>query len=245
MASINKAVRRLNADIREYRAGPIEGTAVYQCEDPMTRIYIAIAGPKDSAYQDGIYYFQFDFPDSYPNDPPKGKFLNWQNSKTRMHPNLYVDGKLCLSILGTWSGPSWTSAMSITTIILAIQSILDENPLKNEPGYDKNSKSEEHMKYHRIVQSINYRDFVIKTMESTYNPASITDFPYVDHFKDFVVAYYLNNWERVQKELLKLKELYPDIKTISTGYQACSTLVDYYKINSRWNDIYQLFLANL
>ena len=38
-------------------------------------------------------------------------------------------GKVCLSILGTWAGPKWTSIMDITTVLLTIQSLLDKNPL--------------------------------------------------------------------------------------------------------------------
>ena len=45
---------------------------------------------------------------------------------------------LCLSILGTWSGPKWTSIMDITTVLLTLQSLLDNNPLHHEPGQEKN-----------------------------------------------------------------------------------------------------------
>jgi len=245
MSILTKAVRRLNADMKEYRAGPIEGTAVYQCEDPMTRLYIAIAGPKDSAYYGGIYFFQFDIPDTYPNEPPKGKFINWQNTKNRMHPNLYVDGKLCLSILGTWSGPSWTSAMTISTIILAIQSILDENPLRNEPGYDKNAASLEHQKYHRIVQYYNYRDFALKSIEMCYKPSVLNkNYEFILYLKDFVVDYYLKNREMILSELKKLLELYPKSSLVSTSYQQCNATIDYLVLIEQWDLCFQQFLAN-
>jgi hypothetical protein len=52
-----------------------------------------------------------------------------------MHPNLYVQGKVCLSILGTYPGPSWSANMTLETILLNLQSLLDENPLANEPAY--------------------------------------------------------------------------------------------------------------
>jgi ubiquitin-conjugating enzyme E2 Z len=190
--SLPKAIRRIMADIKEYKTGPIDGTAIYQCEDPLTRIYVAVAGPKDSAYEDGVYFFEFDFPDTYPNEPPKGKFLNWQNSITRMHPNMYASGKLCLSILGTWSGPSWTSAMSLTTIILALQSIMDDNPLKNEPGYGI-GVTQKHQDYHRIIEYYNLRDFVIKTLKFTTSSEKTTNNDYLVYFKDFLVSYYLNH----------------------------------------------------
>ena len=245
MSVLTKAVRRLNADMKEYRAAPIEGTAIYQLEDPLTRLYVAIAGAKDSAYEDGIYFFQFDFPDTYPNDPPKGKFLNWQNSKIRMHPNLYVDGKLCLSLLGTWSGPSWTSAMSISTIILSIQSIMDENPLCNEPGYDKNTGSDQHQKYHRIVQYYNYRDFVGKSIQSIYNPEITKGYDYVPYFRDFIVDYYLKNQQRVSDEIDKLVKIFPTQVHKTTTYQACAAVIDYPTLKKEWEEMKQLFAASL
>merc|ERR1711890_30746 len=42
----------------------------------------------------------------------------------------------CVSILGTWSGPGWTSALSLHSVLLSIQSLMNENPIRNEPGYD-------------------------------------------------------------------------------------------------------------
>ena len=50
-------------------------------------------------------------------------------------------GKVCLSILGTWSGPKWTSIMDITTVLLTLQSLLDENPLHHEPGQRKKCRT--------------------------------------------------------------------------------------------------------
>jgi len=52
-----------------------------------------------------------------------------------MHPNMYENGKLCLSILGTWQGPGWLPTMTIETIGHTISSLLDSNPLNNEPGF--------------------------------------------------------------------------------------------------------------
>ena len=102
-----KAIKRIMKDVEEFVKDPIDGVAIYQTENQLKRIYVAITGPKDSVYQDGFYFFEFFFPDDYPHNPPKCRFLNWQNSSIRMHPNMYaLDGKMCLSILGTWDGPS-------------------------------------------------------------------------------------------------------------------------------------------
>lgn len=237
MAQINRSVRRIMNDIKEFRDSPIPGTAIYQCESPLTRIYVALAGPKDSAYENGIYFFQFDFPASYPNEPPKGKFLNWQNSTTRMHPNLYTDGKICLSTLGTWSGPSWTSAMSLSTIILDLQSIMDDNPLKNEPGYDKKTDSLDHQKYLKIVQFYNYRDYVSKTLKTCVNPLDDQGLFYVEYFKEFILDHFLNNKQNIETALDKLVKT-SVVEHLYVSYSGSSATISYAPILENIQQIY-------
>ena len=62
--------------------------------------------------------------------------------KVRFNPNLYKNGKVCLSLLGTWSGAAgevWdASASSICQVLVSIQSlILVNEPYFNEPGYEE------------------------------------------------------------------------------------------------------------
>lgn len=56
----------------------------------------------------------------------------------RFNPNLYANGKVCLSLLGTWSGPSWNPASStLLQVLVSIQSlIMVADPYFNEPGYE-------------------------------------------------------------------------------------------------------------
>jgi len=60
----------------------------------------------------------------------------------RFNPNLYSDGKVCLSLLGTWHGEGWTpptassSGSTILQVLVSIQSIIMvAKPYFNEPGY--------------------------------------------------------------------------------------------------------------
>ena len=52
--------------------------------------------------------------------------------------NLYTDGKVCLSLLGTWAGPGWVPETStLSQVLLALQAqILVDSPLVNEPGHE-------------------------------------------------------------------------------------------------------------
>ena len=60
----------------------------------------------------------------------------------RFNPNLYKDGKVCLSLLGTWQGgkgETWDPAVStMLQVIVSIQSlILCPRPYFNEPGFER------------------------------------------------------------------------------------------------------------
>jgi ubiquitin-conjugating enzyme E2 Z len=63
--------------------------------------------------------------------------LTTGNRTVRFNPNLYREGKVYLSILGTWEGPAWTTINTISTVLLSIQSLMNQNPYYNEPGYQK------------------------------------------------------------------------------------------------------------
>lgn len=100
----------------------------------LTKGRALIQGPADTPFDGCFFIFQFDFPNDYPFSPPKVKVLT-TDGITRFHPNLYVEGKVCLSILGTYSGPSWQSTMSLSMVLLSLKALLDSNPLSHEPGY--------------------------------------------------------------------------------------------------------------
>lgn len=101
-----------------------------------------IIGPKDTPYHNGIFEFHAYFPPDYPNCPPKVLLDTTDGGKVRFNPNLYACGKVCLSLLGTWSGEqgeSWNPSLSsFLQVIISIQSlIMVDNPYFNEPGYER------------------------------------------------------------------------------------------------------------
>ena len=36
----------------------------------------------------------------------------------------------------TWSGPAWSPAQSLSSVLISIQSLMNENPYHNEPGFE-------------------------------------------------------------------------------------------------------------
>lgn len=129
------ASQRLSRELA--RISDLSGVGIYYKQDPhiLSRGMALIIGPLDSIYANCLLFFKFEFPHDYPFAPPKVEFLT-NDGSTRFHPNLYIDGKVCLSILGTYSGPGWQSTMSLSMVLLSLKALLDTNPLRHEPGYE-------------------------------------------------------------------------------------------------------------
>ena len=96
-----------------------------------------IIGPVGTPYEGVPFLFDIQLPSDYPNSPPRVHYHS--TASERLNPNLYEDGKVCLSLLGTWSGPGWVSGQStLLQVLVSIQAlILVENPFFNEPGFEK------------------------------------------------------------------------------------------------------------
>lgn len=96
-----------------------------------------IAGPPDTPYDSGLFFFDMHCTDKYPAAAPAVRLLTTGGGTVRFNPNLYKCGKVCLSLLGTWAGPGWIPDVSnLTQVMVSIQShILGVAlPVYNEPG---------------------------------------------------------------------------------------------------------------
>jgi len=201
----NSIVKRVQKDIRMLmKDGPVCGIYINIKKDNLSTIYMLIIGPKDSPYEGCFFPFTMKFDKSYPVDPPSTKFICPYS--IRCHPNLYIEGKVCLSILGTWAGPPWTAQMSLMTIAQSILGILDSEPLRNEPGYetgrnDKVSQYTDYIQYVCIYESIN--NIIIPIFQEKEPPNII-----IQIFKDTIMSYYIENKEEYIKRLKSLSEQY-------------------------------------
>ena len=134
----HKSIKRIQKDIKLYHQSDINthGIYVHFNDKNLFNAKALIIGPKETPYQNGFYLFDINYTENYPQTPPK-VVLCTLNKHTRFNPNLYTNGKVCLSILGTWSGPGWTPCLSTNEVLLSIQSLLNNNPIQNEPGYEQ------------------------------------------------------------------------------------------------------------
>lgn len=97
-----------------------------------------VVGPPDTPYAYVPFFFDLALPPEYPRKPPVAHFHAHYVGNERLNPNLYVDGKVCLSLLGTWSGPSWDPEQStLLQVLVSLQGlVLVEEPYFNEPGHE-------------------------------------------------------------------------------------------------------------
>ena len=102
------------------------------------RALITAPLPGPTPYSGGLFAFDIYVPDTYPKLSPLVKLLTTGGGKVRFGPNLYADGTVCLSLLGTWIGPEWDpEKSSLHQILISIQGMIlgVEHPWYLEPGY--------------------------------------------------------------------------------------------------------------
>ena len=141
------------------------GIIVKGYEERMDLFSAMIHGPKSTPYEDGLFFFDFQLPADYPASPPSTQYISYCSD--RLNPNLYEDGKVCVSLLGTWQGKgteTWSHESNLLQLLVSIQGlILVREPYFNEAGYEKqkgaqqgseNSRMYNEMAVLKMVQSM-------------------------------------------------------------------------------------------
>ncbi|KAK4884383.1 hypothetical protein RN001_000654 [Aquatica leii] len=110
--------------------------------DRLDIMKVLITGPADTPYANGCFELDVYFPPDYPLAPMLINLETTGHHTVRFNPNLYNDGKVCLSVLNTWHGrpeEKWNAqTSSFLQVLVSIQSlILVPEPYFNEPGYER------------------------------------------------------------------------------------------------------------
>ena len=153
----NSTIKRLLTDVKSLYQNPLSEHNIHYIHDDkdVLKGYALIIGPEETVYYGGAYLFEFNFPDNYPYSPPTLKFQT-TDGVTRFNPNLYKNGKVCVSILNTWQGEEWSSCQTISSVLLTLVSLLNNKPLLNEPGI-----TEKHPEFNKYTRSIHYKNIDI------------------------------------------------------------------------------------
>jgi len=162
------AEKRIPADILNAQKDDMKELGIYYMHDDvnMSKGTALIIGPADTPYMGGYYFFGVKFPDDYPYSPPAMTSLT-QDGVTRFNPNMYRDGKVCLSLLNTWHvGDKWSGCQSLKSVLLCIlTSVLTKSPLENEPGYEGKGATELSDIYNRMLTHSNLLGAVLNMIQ--------------------------------------------------------------------------------
>lgn len=208
-----KAVKRIMRDINDLNRTPMHDSGIYHSfdENNIFKLKVLVIGQSETPYYGGFYLFDFTFPETYPFQPPKVKYCTQSPcGKIRFNPNLYTDGKVCLSILNTWAGPGWAPTNSIRSVLAVLQAmVLNEYPMKNEPGFG-NSDVSVWKKYNDVILHENYRVAVCDMLQKPR--------PMFKCFHDIINTYFVKNFKTYRDEILKLNDIYGNKLLTSPAY---------------------------
>ncbi|KAI1571740.1 Ubiquitin-protein ligase [Pyrenophora tritici-repentis] len=141
-ASSSTFMRRIAKEHKILRTSLPPGIYVRTWESRLDLLRVLMIGPNDTPYEYAPFVIDFHLSSTYPQQAPEAYFHSWTNGNGPVNPNLYEDGKICLSLLGTWHtderNESWSPAKStLLQVLVSIMGlVLVKEPYYNEAGYD-------------------------------------------------------------------------------------------------------------
>lgn len=123
------AIRRLQNEYKEYIKNPNEFYSIEINPNNFLVWNILLFGPTDTIFEGLTLNCRMTFPNNYPNKPPS--FIFTENI---FHPNIYSDGRVCISILHEGVdefgyedvSERWNPSQSVNSILLSIISMLPD-----------------------------------------------------------------------------------------------------------------------
>ncbi|CAN8069602.1 unnamed protein product [Agarophyton chilense] len=171
----NSGVLRIQHELNTLLREPVPFIYVHADEANVTKISALVIGPLETPYAGGFFRFDIRVGPEYPMNPPKVILQTTDGGRVRFNPNLYNDGKVCLSILGTWSGPAWSSAESLSSVLLSIQSLMCPEPYHNEPGYETRDDKPVKAAYNDYLRYETLRVAIVGTLRHTSHAKQFPD----------------------------------------------------------------------
>ncbi|XP_014238160.1 (E3-independent) E2 ubiquitin-conjugating enzyme UBE2O [Trichogramma pretiosum] len=193
--------RTVSKELKLLKSSLPPGIWVKGFEDRMDLYSVMMRGPEKTPYEDGLFLFDFQLSVDYPSAPPLCHYISYCSD--RLNPNLYEDGKVCVSLLGTWAGRGtevWTSSSTLLQVIVSIQGlILVAEPYFNEAGFEKQKGSQQGRENSRM-----YNEMVVLML--VQSQTKLIQYP-PPVFKDAIIQHF----EKHAEKLLKRLELWMEI----------------------------------
>lgn len=136
----SKFFSNVRKQIQYLEQGLPDGVYVRTWDGAMRYWRILILGPIDTPYEYAPFFIDMYLSETWPQEAPKVFFHSWTDGTAPINPNLYEDGMVCLSLLGTWSGEkteSWNRDSTLLQIVTSIVGlVLVPEPYYNEAGFE-------------------------------------------------------------------------------------------------------------
>ncbi|GAB0092462.1 (E3-independent) E2 ubiquitin-conjugating enzyme [Sergentomyia squamirostris] len=215
------------------------GVWVRAFEDRVDLFSVMIEGPKNTPYEGGMFLFDIQLCDDYPLMAPLCYYISYCSD--RLNPNLYEDGKVCVSLLGTWSGrgsETWGPDSTLLQVIVSIQGlILVSEPYYNEAGYEKQKGTQQGMENSRMYNEMAVIKLVQSMTKLMCSPPEIFKEQILRHFEEKGFGMYerIRSWLDLSREIensnvkidpAKLDVVKPDFPLIPASRGFCLTLVN-------------------
>ncbi|XP_008472807.2 ubiquitin-conjugating enzyme E2 W, partial [Diaphorina citri] len=119
MAGLSPSERRLQKELMSLMKEPPPGMEVDsdKAEQNLNLWTIHMKGAEGTLYDGEEFQLQFKFGPKYPFDSPEVTFVG---NNIPVHPHVYSNGHICLSILTD----DWSPALSVQSVCLSIVSML-------------------------------------------------------------------------------------------------------------------------
>jgi ubiquitin-protein ligase len=177
-SSMNRSVRINNELARLKKELLIDITHTIIIREDLERqdvIKFLIFGAEGTPYSSGAFVYNLFMGNDFPENPPKCRIETTGGGQVRFNTNLYSDGLVCLSLLGTWRGRSqaenWNSCTSnIYQLVISILAlVMTEEVLANEPGVNGRT-SENLLKDIGYCNIIKYANIKYAMIDQLRNP---------------------------------------------------------------------------
>lgn len=127
MAGPSPSKRRLQKELMALMREPPPGVRVDGdlAGQNLSLWIVDMEGAKGTLYEGERFQLQFKFSSKYPFDSPEVTFIG----NIPVHPHVYSNGHICLSILTS----DWSPALSVQSVCLSILSMLSSCKEKKRP----------------------------------------------------------------------------------------------------------------
>ncbi|CCW65555.1 unnamed protein product [Phytomonas sp. EM1] len=133
------------------------GVSAHPIDGDLFHWRAVIAGPERTPWEGGLFKLDLVFTEEYPMEPPKVRFL----TKNILHPNVYVDGNICMDILKGF----WSPTLDLESLLVSIVSLLcDPNP-----SSAANCEAARLLTENRSVYDYNVRKLVEQSLEQSFS----------------------------------------------------------------------------